>query len=153
MKQLILIVLFVLSLHAEGGVKKVVYDLTTGSLDTFSRVILSGIVFQKNHYESKMEDLHVVVVIHGEAYKFFLQSPENTPYAQDNALSAQHEEIARRIESLHTHYGVTFRMCEIGMKKRSLEISQMVSSVELAPSSTVALIDAQNDGYAYIPVH
>jgi len=139
------------SLYGQDGVKKVVYDLTTDSIEKFSRSILSGIVFQKSHYESKMEELHVIVIIHGEAYRFFLNSPEKTKFVTDQALIQQHSDLIKRIESLQKNYGVIFRACETGLKNHNLVPNQLISLVELIPTSTTGLIDAQNDGYAYIP--
>lgn len=154
MKKIWLILTLVLSLNAqEGGTKKVVYDLTTGSIEKFSRTILGGIVFQKSHYESKMEEVDAVVVVHGEAYRFFLKSLENTKFATDSNLSGMHPDLLKRLESLHKNYGVTFKACQAGLKNHRLVPVQLVDYVELIPSSTTGLIDAQNDGYAYIPIH
>lgn len=154
MKKIWLILILVLSLHAqEGGRKKVVYDLTTDSIEKFSRNILSGIVFQKTHYESRMEEIDAVVVVHGEAYRFFLKSLENTKYGADANLSRMHSDLLKRLESLHKNYGVSFKACEAGLRNHNLVPAQMVDFIEFIPSSTTGLIDAQHDGYAYIPTH
>lgn len=153
MKIIVTIVMLLVSLHAEEGIKKVVYDLTTGSVEKFSKSVLSGIVFQKNHYDSKLQELRAIVVVHGEAYRFFLKSLKGTKYASDANLTQEHSNLLKRIESLNKNYGVVFEVCEIGFKRNQLVSSQLIESAVLIPSSTTGLIDAQNEGYAYVPVH
>lgn len=153
MKFIVLIWMMLSSLYGAEGAKKVVYDVTTGSFEKFTQVIASGIVFQKNHYESKMEDLQAIVVIHGEAYRYFLKSLNNTPYTNDKVLDKNHSELIKRLESLNKYYGVKFEICGIGMRKRQIKEDQVLPFVEIIPSSTTGLIDAQDAGYAYVPVN
>lgn len=153
MKVFIAMMIVLVTLYAQEGTKKVVYDLTTDSTEKFSKNILSGIVFQKNHFESKLEDLQVMVVIHGQAYRFFLKSTENTKFASDQALVQKHADLLKRIESLHKNYGVKFMACESGLKNHNLVPDQLIPLVQLIPTSTTGLINAQNDGYAYIPTY
>lgn len=153
MKFIVLIWMMLSSLYGAEGTKKVVYDVTTGSFEKFTQVIASGIVFQKNHYESKMEDLQAIVVIHGEAYRYFLKSLNNTPYTNDKVLDKNHSELIKRLESLNKYYGVKFEICGIGMRKRQIKEDQVLPFVEIIPSSTTGLIDAQDTGYAYVPVN
>lgn len=153
MKFIVLIWMMLSSLYGAEGAKKVVYDVTTGSFEKFTQVIASGIVFQKNHYESKMEDLQAIVVIHGEAYRYFLKSLNNTPYTNDKVLDKNHSELIKRLESLSKYYGVKFEICGIGIRKRQIKEDQVLPFVEIIPSSTTGLIDAQDAGYAYVPVN
>lgn len=139
-------------LGAEGGVKKVVFDLTTGDSAVFEKKVLNGIVSEKNYYESKLEELDTVVVIHGEAYKFFVKNLERSPYKNEAELQKRQKELEKRIESLSSMYHVTFLMCEYGMKQHTLSYENIYPFVTLVPNSTIGLIDKQNEGYAYIPI-
>ena len=59
MKKLFLILALCGVLFAEEGVKKVVFDLTSGKLEAIEKKVLSGIAFNKTHYENKLEKLDV----------------------------------------------------------------------------------------------
>lgn len=140
-------------LFAEEGVKKVVFDFTSGDLNTFEKKVLSGVAFNKTHYENKLEKLDVAVVIHGDAYKFFIDDLKNSPYKNDAPLIKAHDQLGKRLASMAKTYEVEFIMCESGMKSKKIDKSTLYDFVILTPSSTIGLIDKQNDGYAYVPVH
>ncbi len=139
-------------LYAEEKSAKVVYDLTTKDLPTFERKILKAIVANKNHYESKLRELDVAVVIHGGAYRFFTKDPSRTEYKSDKSLLTTYNELKKRIRIMHDTYDVEFLMCGAGMPKHGLKTKDIVDYVTIIPNSTIGLIDKQNKGYAYIPV-
>ena len=139
-------------LCAEEKSAKVVYDLTTKDLPTFERKILKAIVTNKSHYESKLKELDVAVVIHGGAYRFFTKDPSRTEYKSDQILLATYNELKKRIKIMHDTYDVEFLMCGAGMPKHGLKAKDIVDYVTIIPNSTIGLIDKQNEGYAYIPV-
>jgi len=147
----ILISLFTL-LSAEESAK-VVYDLTTKDLQIFERKILKAIVANKHHYEGKLKELDVTVVIHGGAYRFFTQNPMKTEYKSDKTLVTSYSELKKRIRTMHSMYDVEFLMCGAGMVKHGLKAKDIVDYVTIIPNSTIGLIDRQNEGYAYIPVN
>ncbi len=152
MKKWVLIVFLSALLNAEDGIKKVVFDLTTGDSKVFEKTILSGIVFTKNHYENTLEELDVAVVIHGDAYKFFVRNLDLTKYKNDSALKKKQAEFEKRLASLSSSYHVTFLMCAVGMKKNNLSKEHIYPFVTPVANSTIGLIDKQNKGYAYIPI-
>lgn len=152
MKKWLLVLSLSMLLHAEEGLKKVVYDLRTGDTEVFEKSILSGIVFTKNHYENRLEELDVAVVIHGDAYKFFVKNLGLTKYKNDSVLKKKQVEFEKRLVSLSNSYHVTFLMCAVGMKKNNLSKKHIYSFVTPVANSTIGLIDKQNEGYAYIPV-
>lgn len=131
---------------------KAVLDLTTGDLHTFERKVLKGIVAHKTHYEGQLKELDVAVVIHGDAYRFFVKEPSETIYRDDANLTKVYPELKKRIASLQKTYDVEFLMCRAGMKMRHLKQEQIVDYVTLVPNASIGLIDKQNEGYAYIPV-
>ena len=133
-------------------VHKVVYDLTTGSVKKFERYILKGIVANKTHYEKNFEELKVSVVIHGEAYRFFVKNIDKTKFKKDITLHNEYDLLKKRIRSLHENYEVEFLMCAAGMPRHKLKAADIVNFVKIVPNSAIGLIDRQNEGYAYIPV-
>ncbi len=152
MKKIITILLLSIGmLHAKEEVAKVVYDLTTKDLASFELKILNGIVANKAHYEGTLRELDAVVVIHGDAYRFFTKDPIHSQFKDDKALIEAHKTLAKRIESMVKIYDVTFLMCGAGMPKNGLESKDVYSFVKIIPNSTIGLIDKQNEGYAYIP--
>ena len=154
MKKIILLFLISISLLlAEEKPAEVVYDLTTQDMATFERKILKAIVVNKAYYESLLKELNVVIVIHGDAYKFFIKEPSKSIYKEDNLLMKNYKELSKRIQSMVENYDVEFLMCGAGMTKRELKKNDIYSFVTIIPNSTIGLIDKQNDGYAYIPIH
>lgn len=153
MKKWLLILALSAVLCAEEGVKQVVFDLKTGSIDTFEKKVLQGIAYHKSHYEGKLEKLDVAVVIHGDAYKFFVKDLKNSPYKNDDKLAAAHDQLSKRIATMADTYEVEFLMCEATMKTLKIEKSNVYDYVKLTPNSIIGLIDKQNDHFAYIPIH
>lgn len=153
MKKLLILLTFCTLIFAEEGVKKVVFDLTSGQVETIEKKVLSGIAFNKTHYENHLEKLDVAVVIHGDAYKFFIRDLANSPYKNDPVLLDMHDQLGKRLASMAKNYEVEFIMCESGMKSHKIDKSTLYDFVKLTPSSTIGLIDKQNEHYAYIPIH
>jgi len=131
----------------------VVFDLTTGDIKTFEKKVLSGIANQKGYYEGKLEELEVAVVIHGNAYKFFVKDLTSTTIKKDEQLNKVKNELQKRITTMSQTYGVEFFVCAVGMKNLKLEQNNLYNFVKVVPNSTIGLIDKQNDGFAYIPIN
>ena len=152
MKRYLLLIICSTVLLFGDDVHKVVYDLTTGSVKKFEKNILKGVVFNKGLYEKRFEELKVTVVIHGEAYRFFVKDVDTTRFKKDMTLHNEFKTLKKRIRSLHENYDVEFLMCEAGMSRYRLKPKDIVDFVKIIPNSTIGLIDKQNEGYAYIPV-
>ena len=148
----LLIVLFFSSLNAGEGSKKLVMDLTSGDIKVFEKKVLSGIAHFKSHYQSTLEELDVAVVIHGEAYKFFIKNLSASPYKNDIELQKSHSSLSKRLLSMSELYDVEFLICKSGMKRLKIEEETLYSFVKIIPSSTIGLIDKQSEGYSYVPV-
>ncbi|MDM5272726.1 DsrE family protein [Sulfurovum sp. zt1-1] len=142
---LLLLVFPFLLLGAEENAveKKIVYDLKSGDISVIETNLISAIANNSIYYENHFEELKVKVVIHGDSYKFFVQ----------NSDDLKMKEIGKRLKALYDNYDVTFEMCSVGMKKRNISEKSLYPFVKVVPNSTIALIDAQNDGYAYLPLH
>lgn len=152
MRYFFLLTLLLSFLHAEQDVKKVVYDLTTSDIGAFKQKLLSGVANNKGYYEGKLQELEVAVVIHGDAYKFFIEDLKNSAYKDEKNLFAQQKELKARIESLATNYHVEFLMCGSGMKKIQLTKEQIYPFIKIVPNASIGLIDKQNEGYAYFSI-
>ncbi|MDY0233869.1 MAG: DsrE family protein [Sulfurimonas sp.] len=153
MKKIILALMLIVGLSsAENITPKLVIDLTAGNIETFEKRVLKAIVVNKNHYESKLQELEVAVVVHGSAYRFFVNDPSKTKYKDDKELLSKYKEFHTRLKSLASTYNVEFFACKVGMTKNGLEDKDMLSFVEIVPTSTIALIDKQNRGYAFLLV-
>lgn len=153
MKKCLLILALSVCLWAEEGVKQAVFDLTTGSMETFEKKVLQGIAYHKSHYEGKLEKLDAAVVIHGDAYKFFIKNLKSSPYKNDTKLAAAQDQLSKRITAMANTYEVEFLMCEAGMKANKIDPSSLYEFVKLVPNSTIGLIDKQNEHFAYVPIH
>ena len=133
--------------------KKVVYDLTSGDLLTIEHKVLGSIRGVANHYATNKEDIEIMVVISGDAYKFFIDDLESSPYAKDEDVEDIQMHFKPRLEMLHELYGVTFNMCKSGMIGRKIDPKTLYPYVNAQKMKSVYLIDAQNEGYAYMPIH
>lgn len=152
MKKIMILLMLIGILHAEEDVSKVVFDLTTSDLQTFEKKVLKGIAVHKAHYEGKLKELEVAVVIHGGAYKFFVKDPANSSFKDDKALLEAHDTLAKRITSMSETYEVSFLMCQSGMVANKIDEKEIYPFVEVVPNSTIGLIDKQEEGFAYVPI-
>ncbi len=136
----------------EEIVKKVVYNLTTGDMKQLERRLIGGIISHTTYYQSKLEELDVKVIIHGDSYKFFMKDLNNTAYAYQPKLVKAQKDLGKRLGTLANQYGVTFYVCEAGVKNRKLNKKAFYPFVSMVHNAAVGLIDAQNEGYAYLAV-
>jgi intracellular sulfur oxidation DsrE/DsrF family protein len=152
MKKLILLISMTLFLNAQDGVKKLVLDVTTSDIKNIERKVLSGTVKHKNYYESKLEELEVTIVIHGGAYRYFVKDLSKTSYKDEKNTIKTQANLHTRLKALSQLYDVEFIICSSGLKKLKINQDNIYDFVKFAPTSTIALINKQNNGYAYIPI-
>ncbi len=132
--------------------KRVVYDVTTDSISTIEKRLIGSIIANHEYYHSKLQEYKVKVIIHGKAYKFFMKDLNNTAYAFDKKLLAKKSELGKRLKSLVKLYGVEFDVCAVGMKRRELNPKSFYLFTAVVHNAIIGLVDAQNDGYAYVPI-
>ncbi|MDO9267141.1 MAG: DsrE family protein [Sulfurimonas sp.] len=153
MKRFIVVLIVFLGLvRADGDMKKAVFDLTTSDLTTFENRMIKAVAFNNSHYQTTFKELDIIVIVHGGAYKFFVKDISKTKCKEDKKLQAKAKEIHERLASLVKTYSVKFLMCGVGMKARNIAKENVLEFVEVVPSAMVGLIDAQNDGYAFVPI-
>ncbi len=131
-------------------IHKVVIDLRTGDIKKFEAGILKGLSTVIQGYRDKLEDMKVVVVAHGNSYKFFLKDLSKTPYKNDKELLKKHKELKERLETLVKFYGVRFEICEAGMKARGLDIKNLYPFVKPIPTALNGIVEWQEKGYSYM---
>lgn len=132
---------------------KAVYDLTSGDSAKIEKEMIKSIKNVSKYYKGKNKEFKTIVVISGDAYKYFIKDLKNSPYAEDkNALEMQPKFISV-LQELNDNYHVTFKMCSAGMRARDIKLETVYKFVHADAIKNVYLIDAQNEGYAYIPVH
>jgi len=132
---------------------KVVYDLTTGDINKIEKQLLNSMTAVAKYYASEKKTLKVIVVISGDAYKYFIEDLKASPYASDEDAVNMQKEFKPRLSELNDVYGVTFYMCSNGMKARKIDKDTLYKYVHADVMKSVYLIDAQNNGYAYMPIH
>ncbi|WP_029522976.1 DsrE family protein [Persephonella sp. KM09-Lau-8] len=150
-KFILLIFLFITSLsRGEDEVAKVVIDFRSGDLHIFENYLINGLANNIQYYRDNLKELKVVVVVHGDGYKFFIKNLDKSPYKDDIQLKKKQKELKERLENLVKFYGVRFEMCKAGMKARGISEDNIYSFVKPVYSALVGLVNWQNKGYAYM---
>jgi len=152
MQKIFLSLLLLLSFsYANETNVKAVYDLTTQDINRIKNNILKGIVANKGYYQKEFKELDVTVVIHGGAYRYFLEKLEGSEYEDDAVLEKEFSNIKKRLKILADTYDVEFLMCGVGARNHKI-INNVVSYVKIIPNASIGLISKQSEGYTYIPV-
>lgn len=89
------------------------------------------------------------MIIHGDAYKFFLKDLNNSIYKDDKELRESQVELGKRLKSLSENYSVEFEICQSGMKSRGISTEAIYKFVKPVYSAFSSIIEWQNRGYAY----
>jgi len=152
MKKLLLIFIMISSLFAEDITPKLVIDLTTSSIKDFDKKVLQNIAYNKTYYENSLKELEVAVVIHGGAYRFFVNDIDKTVFKEEKELVKVYSDLKKRIATMADTYEVEFLMCRAALSRYKLTEKDIVDFVKIIPNSTIGLIDKQNEGFAYISV-
>lgn len=138
---------------AFGDERKVVFDLRAGDPGRMEARLVGDIKYMAAHYRKQDMDFKAVVVVSGRAYKYFIDDLENSPYRDEEGISELQEKFRPLLRELNDNYGVTFEMCEVGMRDRNIQPETLYSYVNADKLQAVYLIDWQTKGYAYVPVN
>lgn len=133
--------------------QKVVFDLTSGDEATINKHLIRNIEGLGKYYKANDIDFKVVVVISGNAYKYFVKDLKNSPYKGKLKVAQSQKRLEPLLAKLHTRFGVEFDMCKAGMEARHIDKEVVYNYVKTDLTKSVALIKWQNAGYAYLPVH
>lgn len=132
---------------------KVVYDLTSGDSSKIEKHLINSIKALGKYYKEDKIELKVIVVISGDAYKYFIDDLEKSPYALEQDVIEVQKKFKTRLKDLNEAYSVTFNMCSSGMRARKIDQNTLYRYVHADVMKSVYLIEAQNNGYAYMPIH
>lgn len=132
--------------------KKIMIDLTTGDMKTFQSRFLSGVPNMIQYFKAEKDTVDVVVVIHGDAYKFFVDNLSNSPYKNDKELYATQDKLREQLEVLNKKHSVTLEICSVGMKKRKINPDVLYKFVTPIHSAMTGLAVWQNRGYAFLSI-
>lgn len=132
---------------------KVVYDLTSGDSKKIEKHLIGSINALAKYYKEEKTELNVIVVISGDAYKYFINDLKNSPYASQQDVFEVQKKFKTSLANLNNTLGVTFNMCSSGMRARKIDKDTLYKYVNADVMKSVYLIDAQNNGYAYMPIH
>lgn len=133
--------------------KKAVFDLTSGDSEKIEARIVNNIKFLTSYYKKQKISFKAVVVISGKSYKYFIEDLENSPYKGEEDLVAAQKKLRPLLKELHDKFSVRFDMCGQGMKSRNISAESLYPFVNSDKMKYVYLVDWQNEGYAYIPIH
>jgi intracellular sulfur oxidation DsrE/DsrF family protein len=147
-----LLLVFAITL-AFADTKKFMIDLKTGDMESFSNQLLVGVPGTIDYFTAQGDKVEVAVVIHGEAYKFFVENLDNTQYGMDKALAERQDAIRKRLEEIEKKYHIRMEICRNGMHKKGILSEDLYPFVTPIKSAMVGLVKWQNKGYAYVPVH
>jgi len=132
--------------------QKVVFDVTTGDAAKIEKGLIGTINGLVKYYDTNNINYKIVVVISGKAYKYFVNDLNNSPYKGKLKVARAQKNLAPQLQKLYDQ-GVEFDMCQAGMKARGINKTSLYSYVVTAKNKSVYLIEWQNRGYAYLPVH
>lgn len=137
---------------AKQPVEKIIVDLTTGNIDTVKSRFIKGVANTTNHFKQKGSAVETVVIIHGEAYRYFIKDLDSSKYSTEIELHDSQQELRKGFENLTQKYKIRFEVCSVGMKKNQLTSDMFYDFVHVVPSAQISLIEWQNKGYAYLPI-
>lgn len=132
---------------------KAVYDVTSGDSTKIEKEMIRSIKNVSKHYKEQHKEFKPIVVISGNAYKYFIEDLAESPYAKEKNVIEIQLKFKPIFKELNERYHVTFEMCSAGMKARGIKKETVYKFVHADKIKDVYLIDAQNEGYAYMPVH
>jgi intracellular sulfur oxidation DsrE/DsrF family protein len=132
---------------------RVVYHADFSDPRRFS-AMLTSINNMAVHYENELmdHDIRIVAVSHG--VRFLTDDPlEGSPFAEDDTLAAERDNLRGRLSSLVSVHGVKVELCDITRSALDLPEDALYDGVSMVPSGVVRLAELQNTkGFAYIKI-
>lgn len=146
------ILFYLLSALTFADTQKIMIDLKTGDMDAFTTRFIGGVSLTADYFIAQGDTVSIAVVIHGEAYKFFVENLERTQYGVDQSLVDNQEVLYQKLIEFQKKYNVTLEICQVGMNKKGILSEDIYPFVTPIQSAMTGLVKWQNRGYAYIPV-
>jgi intracellular sulfur oxidation DsrE/DsrF family protein len=116
--------------------------------------MLTSIHNMMSHYENNFIDADVRIVFVSHGIRFITDNPlEGTPFAEDDRLKEERDNLRGRLMSLVNMNGVKLELCDITRSAVQLASDELYDTVELVPSGVVRIAQLQNqEGFAYIKI-
>ncbi|HIC44901.1 MAG TPA: hypothetical protein EYO73_11695 [Sulfurimonas sp.] len=145
---LFLLVLITAGFSAEY---KSIYNISSAKQSSLQESVINTISALTKHYEDQGDTYKSVVLVSGNAYKYFIDDIENSPYKDEKNLAAIQKELKPQLEAL-VKKGLIFEMCTVGMKKHHMLKSDIYSFVTLVFNRNSSLIHWNTKGYLILYV-
>lgn len=128
---------------------RAVIDLTSATLAHEVNRGLDRVARLLNLYGNAgltIQDVKVTVVVHGEAIGSLLTDPAFASRF-DSKQNPNHDLLNQLQEA-----GVEFLVCSQALAAKQIPAEELSPGIQLAHAAMIALINRQQDGYAYIPM-
>jgi uncharacterized protein len=132
---------------------KVVYHADYADPRRFS-AMLTSINNMVTHYQNNFIDYDVRIVFVSHGIRFITDNPlEGTPFAEDETLAEERDNLRGRLMSLVNMHGVRLELCDITRTAVQLAKEEMYEVVDYVPSGVVRIAQLQNEeGFAYLKI-
>ena len=128
----LMLIMFTIISNAQKADYKVVFDFTSKDTINQQTLLREMSLIKQYNPDAKLE-----AVIYGQGLSLVT-----------NGVSNRAEEIAR----LSSQKDVSFKVCELSMKRQNIDKSQLLSGVGTVPDGIYEIISKQGDGWGYIKI-
>jgi intracellular sulfur oxidation DsrE/DsrF family protein len=128
----LMLIMFAIISNAQKADYKVVFDFTSKDTINQQTLLREMSLIKQYNPDAKLE-----AVIYGQGLNLVT-----------NGVSNRAEEIAR----LASQKDVSFKVCELSMKRQNIDKSQLLSGVGTVPDGIYEIISKQGNGWGYIKI-
>ena len=127
---ILFMLLYTQNVSAQNNAYKVVFDITSSDSTDYQSLIrwLNGI--SKSNSNAQME-----VVFYGRSLPMVTMGKSG---------------VAEEVEELAKNKNISFRVCEIAMKRHQLTKSDLLPGEETVPDGIAEIVQRQTEGWGYI---
>jgi uncharacterized protein len=123
-------VLILFGAHAQQKPIKIVFDITSKDTLAHQATLRHVTGMAKAYPNSKFE-----VVVYGGALPMFVKNQST---------------VARSIQALEGNKNVSFKVCEVTMKRYNVTQAQLLPNIEPVPDAIIEIVTRQGEGWGYI---
>ena len=126
----LIVLLHTQNVAAQNNAYKVVFDITSSDSTDHQSLIrwLNGI--SKSNPNAQME-----VVFYGKSLQM---------------VTMEKSMVAEEVQKLAKNKNISFRVCEMALKRRQLTKSDLLPGVETVPDGIAEIVQRQTEGWGYI---
>lgn len=132
-KWLVAIVLILVSMQITNGQQKpvkIVFDVSSGDTLIHQAAIRHVSSMAKAYSDAQFE-----VVVYGNALPMFVKGKST---------------VEDQIQSLAPNRNVSFKVCEVTMKRKQVDRSQIIQNVSPVADAIIEIVTRQGEGWGYI---